>query len=133
MSHSLTLCNAVMQQYITSIGALLPEAEAQPKSAAAQRAEQLGREAMYIGSCLAAGVPRHVRTLHCLKLHEGGPEHSRAPPQLWTAITFQMSLSAEQRQVRALALPAFMEVLRYRASAWEVSKQDTQLCSIGEC
>ena len=101
MPHSLTLSYAAMQQYITSIGALLPEAEAQPKSAAAQRAEQLGREAMYIGSCLAAGVPRHVRTLHCLKLHEGGPEHSRAPPQLWTAITFQMSLSAEQRQVRA--------------------------------
>ena len=112
MSHSLTPCTDAVQQYITSIGALLPEAEAQPKSAAAQRAEQLGREAMYIGSCLAAGVPRHVRTLHCLKLHEGGPEHSRAPPQLWTAITFQMSLSAEQRQVRPLALPAFMEVLR---------------------
>ncbi len=88
-----------LQRYITQIGALLPEAEAQPKSAAAQRAEQLGREAMYIGSCLAAGIPRHTRTLYCLKLQESGPEQSRAPPQLWMAIMLQMNLSASQRQV----------------------------------
>ncbi len=92
-------CCCLSQRYITEIGALLPEAEAQPKSAAAQRAEQLGREAMYIGSCLAAGIPRHTRTLYCLKLQESGPENSRAPPQLWMAIMLQMNLSATQREV----------------------------------
>lgn len=92
------LCMA-LQAYIAAIGQLLPEAEAQPKSDAAQRAEQLGREAMYIGSCLAAGIPRHTRTLYCLKLQEGGPKHSRAPCQLWAAITLQMNLSPAQRQV----------------------------------
>ena len=54
---------------------------------------------MYIGSCLAAGIPRHTRTLYCLKLQESGPENSRAPPQLWMAIMLQMNLSATQRQV----------------------------------
>ena len=98
IADTMTDCLA-LQRYITEIGALLPEAEAQPKSAAAQRAEQLGREAMYIGSCLAAGIPRHTRTLYCLKLQESGPENSRAPPQLWMAIMLQMNLSATQRQV----------------------------------
>jgi hypothetical protein len=88
-----------LQAYVGAIGQLLPEAEAQPKSEAARRAEQLGREAMYIGSCLAAGIPRHTRTLYCLKLQESGPEHSRAPVQLWAAITLQMNLSPTQRQV----------------------------------
>ena len=90
----------VPQAYIGAIGQLLPEAEAQPKSEAARRAEQLGREAMYIGSCLAAGIPRHTRTLYCLKLQESGPEHSRAPAQLWAAITLHLNLSTTQRQVR---------------------------------
>ena len=89
-----------VQAYIGAIGQLLPEAEAQPKSEAARRAEQLGREAMYIGSCLAAGIPRHTRTLYCLKLQESGPEHSRAPAQLWAAITLHLNLTPAQRQVR---------------------------------
>ena len=88
-----------MQAYVGAIGQLLPEAEAQPKSEAARRAEQLGREAMYIGSCLAAGIPRHTRTLYCLKLQESGPEHSRAPPQLWAQITLAMSLTPAQQEV----------------------------------
>ncbi len=87
------------QAYVGAIGQLLPEAEAQPKSEAARRAEQLGREAMAIGSCLAAGIPRHTRTLYCLKLHEAGPEHSRAPAKLWAVIAMQMDLSPQQRQV----------------------------------
>ena len=99
-AHIMLRCCLLTQRYITEIGALLPEAEAQPKSAAAQRAEQLGREAMYIGSCLAAGIPRHTRTLYCLKLQESGPENSCAPPQLWMAIMLQMNLSAQQREVR---------------------------------
>lgn len=109
-----------MQSYITQIGALLPKAEAQPKSAAARRAEQLGREAMYIGSCLAAGIPRHTRTLYCLKLQESGPEHSRAPPQLWTAITLQMNLSATQRQVHPSCTPSPSAVPDY-----------THVCGLG--
>lgn len=100
----MTGCYCALQSYITQIGALLPEAEAQPKSGSAQRAEQLGREAMYIGSCLAAGIPRHTRTLYCLKLQESGPEHSRAPSQLWTSIMLQMNLNATQRKVHAFVL-----------------------------
>ena len=103
-ANTLDACLA-LQRYITEIGALLPEAEAQPKSAAAQRAEQLGREAMYIGSCLAAGIPRHTRTLYCLKLQESGPENSRAPPQLWMAIMLQMNLSSTQREVQTRPSP----------------------------
>ena len=103
--HTMLRCCCLLQRYITEIGALLPEAEAQPKSGAAQRAEQLGREAMYIGSCLAAGIPRHTRTLYCLKLQESGPENSRAPPQLWMAIMLQMNLSATQREVHLPSLP----------------------------
>jgi hypothetical protein len=93
-------CLLCVQAYIAAIGQLLPEAEAQPQSESAQRAEQLGREAMYIGSCLAAGIPRHTRTLYCLKLQESGPEHSRAPAQLWATIALQMNLSQTQKQVR---------------------------------
>ena len=88
-----------LQAYVGAIGQLLPEAEAQAGSEAARRAEQLGREALYIGSCLAAGIPRHTRTLYCLKLQESGPEHSRAPAQLWAAIALQLRLSPAQRQV----------------------------------
>ena len=54
---------------------------------------------MYIGSCLAAGIPRHTRTLYCLKLQEAGPEHSRAPDALWAQITHAMQLSPAQKQV----------------------------------
>jgi hypothetical protein len=60
---------------------------------------------MAIGSCLAAGIPRHTRTLYCLKLHEAGPEHSRAPAELWAVIAMQMDLSAQQRQARARMWP----------------------------
>ena len=94
-----TELSACLQAYVGAIGQLLPEAESAPKSEAARRAEQLGREAMYIGSCLAAGIPRHTRTLYCLKLQEAGPEHSRAPDALWAQITQAMQLSAAQKQV----------------------------------
>ena len=87
------------QAYVAAISGLLPEADRDPGAPAARRAEQLGREAMAIGSCLAAGIPRHTRTLYCLKLHEAGPEHSRAPPELWAVIAMQMDLSPQQRQV----------------------------------
>ncbi|BDA42397.1 hypothetical protein COCOBI_03-2840 [Coccomyxa sp. Obi] len=108
----------LMKAYVGAIGQLLPEAEAQAASAAAHRAEQLGREAMYIGSCLAAGIPRHTRTLYCLKLQESGPEHSRAPAQLWAAIALQLRLSPAQRQEilrrRRAFLAAMAELLRRR-------------------
>lgn len=100
-----------------AIGQLLPEAEAQPKSEAARRAEQLGREAMYIGSCLAAGIPRHTRTLYCLKLQEAGPEHSRAPPALWAQMTLAMALTPAQKQVGVPGLRRVME-LGMRVTMW---------------
>ena len=54
---------------------------------------------------MAAGIPRHTRTQYCLKLHEAGPEHSRAPAELWAVIAMQMDLSAQQRQARARMWP----------------------------
>ena len=99
-SNDVTALFACAQAYVAAISGLLPEADRDPSAPAARRAEQLGREAMAIGSCLAAGIPRHTRTLYCLKLHEAGPEHSRAPPELWAVIAMQMDLSPQQRQVR---------------------------------